>query len=589
MAVDQVDCAAPYFIGLVAGFVISLFVWWVIQRILERRIRKAHDVMGMMRLKSLIHHIRSGVILEDEMRRVVFVNQCFCDMFGIPVPPEQLIGMNCADSAEQSKFYFKDQESFVPRIATLLKNRENVTGEELEMVDGRVLERDYVPVWVDKTYRGHFWVYRDITAHKRIETELRSAAAAKAAFLANMSHEIRTPMNGVIGTTSLLLDTQLTQEQREFIETIQRCGESLLYIINDILDLSRIESGKMSISPHAFDVRVCLRDVVNLLKPKADARSINLIVNINDSIPRYLITDSIRLKQILLNLVDNAIKFTEQGSVTVNVDCKTQQDSDDIILYASIKDTGVGLSPEQQSRLFQKFVQGDASTTRRYGGTGLGLVISRSLCELMGGSLHITKSAPGQGTTMELNIHAVRTDSITPESGAASGGGPVSPQSDNLSAVSVLIAEDNQVNQKLAVRFLAKMGVKDVMVVENGRIALDALEQQPNRFQIILMDCHMPVLDGYQATEEIRKKGHDVYIAAMTASVLEEERLKCSSVGMNDYVPKPLKLEDLRQVLIKAKSYVAGKQYSGRKSADKTGRTKAAKKGASDEKDEKAQ
>ncbi|MCB6183799.1 CHASE domain-containing protein [Leeia sp. TBRC 13508] len=407
--------------------------------------------------------------------------------------------------------------------------------------DGDVI----LSTWIDLSGRK---------AQEQLLIEAKEAAEdatrAKSEFLATMSHEIRTPMNGVLGMAQLMKDTDLDAIQRQYVDTIYDSGKALLGILNDILDYSKIEAGRLQLDIHPVDVGMLCQGVLSLLMPRAHERQVELSFEPSNLPHAWFKLDSGRLRQVLLNLVGNAIKFTEQGSVQLKVET-IQVDNQPSSLRFSVIDTGIGISEEARSRLFQRFSQADASTTRRYGGTGLGLAISGRLVEMMDGEIQV-ESELGKGSTFHFTIspEKVEAPKLAHES-------PVGADDHGLTGLNVLLVEDNPVNALVAKRLLEKVGCQ-VATAGNGEEALQLV--RAHAFELVLMDVQMPVMDGYESTRQIRLDGYEkLPIIALTANVMKEDVDACLAAGMNDFLPKPLAAEALFATL---------KQYANRPKAD---------------------
>ncbi len=404
----------------------------------------------------------------------------------------------------------------------------------------------------------------DTTEHKRLEASLArardealEASRLKSEFLAMMSHEIRTPMNGVIGMTALLRDTPLTATQADFVRTIESSGESLLTIINDILDYSKIEAGRIELEATPFDLRQCIVDALDLFAARALEKKIELIYAIGSDLPVQVLGDVTRLRQILVNLLGNAIKFTEQGRVVVTADLAPEPGgTGQVRLKFAVRDTGIGIPADRMDRLFKSFSQVDASTTRRFGGTGLGLAISQRLAELMGGSIW-AESRAGEGSTFHFTVLVTREAGGVP----GAGGALVQPVHDaalgSRCPLRLLIAEDNPVNQRVANLLLQRLGYR-ATTVANGLEVLAALAMAD--YDAVLMDVEMPELDGCEATRRIRAKGVSPvrpWIIALTAGAMAGDRERALNSGMNDFLTKPVRTESLSAALARAHAMLA--------------------------------
>ncbi len=373
---------------------------------------------------------------------------------------------------------------------------------------------------------------------ERLLSEAQESSRLKSEFLANMSHEIRTPMNGVLGMTSMVLASELDNEQREYLELAKLSADALLTILNDILDFSKIEAGRMELSPIPFALRDCVSDSSRTLTLAAAQKKLSIGCVVDDEVPAIVIGDPDRLRQILLNLVSNAIKFTLEGSVGIRVFVLTRT-ADQVTVQFSIHDTGIGVPAEKLKIIFEPFRQADGSTTRRYGGTGLGLAICVRLAELMGGRIW-AESEPGEGSTFHFTANFVAPAEQAlpiPAVGLRRLAAAVTEGSGGVRALSILLAEDNPVNQRLAARLLEKRG-HHVDVVSTGREAIDAVTHR--EFDVILMDVQMPDIDGLEATTRIRALGISTPILAITAHTMSSDRERCLSAGMDGFVNKPI-------------------------------------------------
>jgi PAS domain S-box-containing protein len=412
-----------------------------------------------------------------------------------------------------------------------------------------------------KTSESKLRGYAEELEHKNQELQsaletAREATLLKSRFLANMSHEIRTPMNGIVGMTNFLRETALTSEQREYAESIGSSADALITLINDILDLSKIEAGKLRLDRVPFLLKAVVEETTSIFALQARAKGLEFACTLAPGVPFAVSGDPGRLRQVMTNLLGNAIKFTENGQIHLAVEMLMSEVPGSIHLRFWVKDTGIGISPDQKNRLFQTFTQGDGSSTRKYGGTGLGLAISKQLVALLGGEIGV-ESEPGRGSYFwftatfdepapseveQLHQSASRVETMNLATALAASAGVRQERR-------VLLAEDNAINQRIAVRLLQKLGLV-VDAVVNGREAVDALSKR--EYDLVLMDCQMPVLDGFEATKIIRKNETGTRrtpICALTANAMEGDRDRCLAAGMDDYISKPVDIEKLRETV----------------------------------------
>lgn len=521
-------------------------------------------------LEALINSSIDGITVVDIYGKIVVQNKRAVELWQIP----QFI-LDDPDGMKQVQHIMHmtlNPEKFIQEIEYQKEHPYETTVDELELTNGTILERYSAPVLGSNGDNyGRVYIFHDITERKAAAEALKktneqlqqaittanemtikaqAANVAKSQFLANMSHEIRTPLNGIIGMTGLLLDSSLTEEQRFGLDIVQKSSQDLLTIVNDVLDISKIEANKLDLEEIDFDMNASVDDVVTMLAPRAKEKGLVLSVNTDHSERTIVNGDPVRFRQVLFNLVGNAIKFTASGSVTVSITLQTET-KDAMTFYFEVRDTGVGIPKDKRDLLFENFQQLDPSNTRKFGGTGLGLAISKRLVNLMNGSIDVV-STEGVGSTFCFNVVFKKTDTQN------------LPSAHNVrhldnqfaipsfaNRVTILLVEDNLINQYVSKKILEKLGVS-VEIVSNGKEAIQALERK--KFNLVFMDIHMPEMDGIEATRLIRSLtstalNPSIPIIAMTASAMHSDREECRIAGMNDFVSKPFTIDAIIDVI----------------------------------------
>lgn len=519
---------------------------------------KQKDLMFELQMKNkAIDEASTAIVISDMLngdQPVVYANQAFLDLTGYPI--EEVLGRNC--SFLQGA---KTSPAKVEAMRTAISNRETL---EITVINykknGTPFSNNLTlsPIINDSGVLTHYIGFQhDVTEQQRTASYLKQAkeraeqsAKMKSEFLASMSHEIRTPMNGVIGTLSLMLKEELGQQQREYAVIAKDSAESLLSLINDILDFSKIEAGKLEIETQELDIESLTRSVIRTFKASADAQGLAFTLDMTKVNEAFVLGDASRLRQVMNNIIGNALKFTQEGEVSISVETKPI-DQNTIECIWHIKDTGIGIKASRINSIFESFTQADSSTTREFGGTGLGLSISKQLCQLMGGDIKL-KSELGVGSTFSFSVQlgvSSNTDNVLFKEVEKA-------QPFEKVTMRALLVEDNLINQMVAKKMLTESGV-EIEVAVNGAKALERLsESQQREFDVIFMDCHMPVLDGYEATQAIRNGEAGEYnksipIIAMTANAMKGDKEKCFEAGMDDYTPKPIDLGVLQSLLTK--------------------------------------
>ena len=513
------------------------------QKIAERKIRESEN-----KIRVILDNSAAGIILTDEKDRIVSWNKFTEGLFAMKKKDLYLKHVSCLYPKEE---WAKIDEIDIQKSGALHHFETKISTKAGDTIDVDLS----VTVLQDPEERvtGSVSIIQDITKQKRTQEMLlqaklaaEEASNAKSLFLANMSHEVRTPINTVIGMIDLTLDSQLNAEQKENLEVAKDASVNLLGLLNDILDLSRVEAGKISLEYIEFHLHNVAQSVVKGMSVLARNKNLETKLIVHKEVPQLVEGDPVRLRQVLVNLLNNAIKFTHKGTITAEIKVASQ-DGDDVIILFSVIDEGIGIPKSKQEKIFDIFSQADDSTTRRFGGTGLGLAISKRLTEMMGGRIWV-ESEEGRGSTFHFTarLKLGKHSSLASVNEMEFVDVDENALRERLKGIKVLLAEDNLVNQKIAVKVLEKQGWL-VVAVENGQDAVDKVLHE--HFDVVLMDANMPILDGLEATKLIRdnerKTGKHVPIIALTARAMQDDKMRCLNAGMDGYVAKPINRKEL--------------------------------------------
>lgn len=493
-------------------------------------------------LNSAIEATGDGILVVNRTNHIISFNQNFVELWRLP---ESIIEQR---SDAEALTYVEDQLidpiGFKSKIESLYADFESESFDIIELKDGRVFERYSKPHTTNDEIDGRVWSFRDVTKRRWTEKEAESANLAKNHFLANISHEIRTPLNAVLGFSEMLVNSESNNPNRmSWVDKIHKSGELLLKVVDEILDISKTEVGKMELSLSSVNLPCTVRDIVEILNEKAKAKGLEIDLIIDGAIPKYISSDRFKVQQILINVIGNAIKFTDKGSITVRISYPKPE-----LIAISVKDTGIGIPADKIPKLFRPFEQGDMSFTRRFGGAGLGLALSRRMAQALGGDVTILSSIPGVGSEFVISFRTcpIAQENLTssfaeldkrPQEVIDRCGTSQLENADELRGTHILLVDDSEDNQILIPEFLRGAGVS-VDIACNGAEGVE--KALSKKYDLILMDMQMPIKDGFQATRELRMRDYSQPILALTAHALPGEKARTLEAGCNDHLTKPV-------------------------------------------------
>jgi signal transduction histidine kinase/CheY-like chemotaxis protein len=528
-------------LGLLALSIAGALAWVAI---LRRRVEGQTEL-----IRKTLESTGDGILVVDCRSHVPIVfNRRFVEMWGIP---EAVLAKRDRHAIlDYNMSRLKDPQEFRRRVDELFRDPETVVDDFVEFQDGQIFERHSEPLRIRDKYVGRVWGFHDITERKRAELDLQRAKEAaeagnraKSEFLANMSHEIRTPMNGILGMTELLLDTPLNREQSEYLGLVKTSGDSLLTVIDDILDFSKIEAGRLEINEVEFALRDLVEEIVKSFGLRADRKELELASFIAPGVPAVVRGDPVRLRQVITNLVGNSVKFTQRGEVVLRVETRSQE-ARHAVLHFTVEDTGIGIAPGKLKAIFAPFSQADSSTTRKYGGTGLGLTVSARLVAMMGGEIWV-ESELGRGSRFHFTVRLASVQ----DAGAVKPA-PVT----SLEMMHVLVVDDNPTNCRILEEMLRNWGMR-VTAVEGGREALDVLERADSAgdpFALLLTDAHMPDMDGFMLASAVASDPRPARpgIMMLTSGSRQEDAACCREAGITAYLTKPVRQSELHDMVL---------------------------------------